>query len=55
MTGYGEDEDFAEYPFVLKRNAYNLLKDEINKRDGGIVEECCLKSCSLQELQSYCR
>lgn len=50
---YEDDEEFSDYPFVLKRNALNFLTDEISKR--GVVEECCLDSCSLQELQSYCR
>lgn len=50
---YDEDVDLLEYPFMTKRSVYSILTDEVRKR--GIVEECCAKSCSLGELQSYCR
>lgn len=46
------EESGEEYPFISKRSALSVFTD-VNKR--GIVEECCLKSCSLAELQSYCR
>lgn len=50
---YDDNEDLLEYPFMAKRSVYSILTDEVSKR--GIVEECCDKSCSLKELQSYCR
>lgn len=52
---YGEEvpEEQYEYPFLPKRNAFMLLPNEKNKR--GIVQECCVKACTLAELQSYCR
>lgn len=52
---YGEDvpEEQYEYPFLPKRNAFMMLPNERSKR--GIVQECCVKACTLAELQSYCR
>lgn len=46
-------EEYYEYPFLTKRNAFLLLSSERDKR--GVVQECCVKSCMLAELQSYCR
>lgn len=47
------EEESDMYPFLSRNSAFNFLTDGVSKR--GIVDECCLKSCSLVELQSYCR
>ncbi|CAL1262098.1 unnamed protein product [Larinioides sclopetarius] len=49
-------------PRVVRNSPLGLMKDSValsflgrlNRQHRGIVEECCHKSCSLQELLSYC-
>ncbi|XP_060531314.1 LIRP-like [Cylas formicarius] len=45
------DEE-PDFPFVRKALAKSLLSNQ--KRDGGIVNECCEKSCTLKEMRMYC-
>ncbi|XP_076293279.1 insulin-like peptide 2 isoform X2 [Lasioglossum baleicum] len=39
-------------PYKTVENAKNMLKTRRNRR--GIYEECCVKSCTTEELKSYC-
>lgn len=41
------------YPFQLKDFAHMMIPRRF-RRDTGIVEECCQKSCSYNEMKSYC-
>ncbi|XP_065201487.1 bombyxin A-2 homolog [Planococcus citri] len=48
----------SSYPFRSKRSAALMFKPfRGNKRNGGavsIVHECCMKSCTVNELTGYC-
>ncbi|KAJ8948989.1 hypothetical protein NQ318_023013 [Aromia moschata] len=41
-----------DYPFVPKEWATSVIPQRL--RRNGVVDECCYKSCSIKELQSYC-
>ncbi|CAL1262099.1 unnamed protein product [Larinioides sclopetarius] len=49
-------------PREIRNSPLGLMKDSealsflgrLNRQHRGIVEECCHKSCTVQELQSYC-
>ncbi|KAJ8948985.1 hypothetical protein NQ318_023009 [Aromia moschata] len=51
-TEYPSRNTERHYPFVPKEWATSVIPQRL-RRDG-IVEECCYKSCSLAELQTYC-
>ncbi|XP_078034207.1 insulin-like peptide 2 isoform X2 [Augochlora pura] len=40
------------HPYKTVENAKKMLKVRRNPR--GIYEECCLKSCTTEELRTYC-
>ncbi|KAJ8931858.1 hypothetical protein NQ314_015188 [Rhamnusium bicolor] len=59
ILNYEYDDDYnglgvneIEFPFLSKELAKSLVPQKI--RRGGIVDECCHKSCTINELRSYC-
>lgn len=44
-----------EFPFIGRTNGLRMMPDRFRRFTRGIAEECCKKSCSLNELRSYCR
>ncbi|KAG6794764.1 LIRP-like [Apis laboriosa] len=48
MAFYGYDL----YPYKSIKNAKKMIRFRRNSK--GIHEECCLKSCTTEELRSYC-
>ncbi|XP_065331398.1 LIRP-like isoform X2 [Cloeon dipterum] len=51
---YWQDE--SNYPFRSRASASQLIPSNrrVRRKPRGIVDECCLKSCSIQEMKSYC-
>ncbi|OAD54936.1 hypothetical protein WN48_05816, partial [Eufriesea mexicana] len=43
---------YDQHPYKSIKNARKMIKFRRNSR--GIHEECCLKSCTKEELRSYC-
>ncbi|KAJ8948990.1 hypothetical protein NQ318_023014 [Aromia moschata] len=41
-----------DYPFVPKEWATSFIPQRL-RRDG-VVNECCYKSCSIEEMQTFC-
>lgn len=41
------------FPFKTKENTFTFLKTLRRKR--GVSDECCAKSCTLNELTAYCQ
>ncbi|XP_026673332.1 LIRP-like isoform X2 [Ceratina calcarata] len=42
--------NYDSFPYTSAENANRIIKET----RGGISDECCRKSCTIQELQSYC-
>lgn len=46
--------ELPDYPFVSRIQGTEI-KSPFRRFRRGIVDECCLKSCSNDELRSYCQ
>lgn len=53
QSQFDDGEEVFEYPFIPKEISNSIFPNRLRKR--GIIEECCLKSCSIWELYTYCR
>lgn len=53
LKDYDDREETPDYPFMPKSAANSLIPPKF--RRGGIVEECCDKPCSIDELKAYCQ
>ncbi|XP_018332129.1 LIRP-like isoform X2 [Agrilus planipennis] len=48
------DTSVSTFPFKTRENANMMLSSGMRKRTRGIVQECCINSCTLMELRGYC-
>ncbi|XP_059483216.1 LIRP isoform X2 [Neocloeon triangulifer] len=53
---YWQDELSSNFPFRSRAEATQLMPSNrrVRRKPRGIVDECCLKSCSINEMKSYC-
>jgi Insulin/IGF/Relaxin family len=55
MMAHMADMEAIRYPFIARHAALNMrLVNDRRKRGNGIVQECCKKSCTVQEMANYC-
>lgn len=43
-----------QFPFRSKSNAASLVPGSFRRHTRGVYDECCRKSCTTQEMVSYC-
>nr|SOX29888.1 Insulin-like Peptide 2 (ILP2) [Blattella germanica] len=48
------EEQQLQYPFRSRSSASALVSGSFRRRTRGVYDECCRKSCSIQEMASYC-
>ncbi|XP_063227913.1 LIRP-like isoform X1 [Bacillus rossius redtenbacheri] len=42
------------YPFRVSSQARSVIPGAFRRLKRGLVDECCAKSCSIDEMRSYC-
>ncbi|GFG29359.1 hypothetical protein Cfor_01239 [Coptotermes formosanus] len=48
------EEPESQFPFRSRSNAATLVPGSFRRHTRGVYDECCRKSCSIQEIASYC-
>lgn len=48
------EEPQLQYPFHSRSNAATLVPGSLRRHTRGVYDECCRKSCTIQEMVSYC-
>ncbi|ALC44231.1 Ilp2, partial [Drosophila busckii] len=49
-----EATNLLPYPLSNGRNVINSLTATRRLTRNGIIEECCMKSCTYNEMRAYC-
>ena len=48
------EESELQFPFRSRSNAATLVPGSFRRYTRGVYDECCRKSCTIQEIASYC-
>lgn len=48
------DEPKTDFPFRSRTKALAILPELFQRQTRGIVDECCNKACSYEEMKTYC-
>jgi hypothetical protein len=48
------EEREVQFPFRSKSNAATVVPRSFRRHTRGVYDECCRKSCTVQEMASYC-
>lgn len=48
------EEPQLQFPFRSRSNAASLVPGSFRRHTRGVYDECCRKSCTIQEMVSYC-
>jgi len=48
------EEPEIQFPFRPRSDAATLVSGSFRRHTRGVYDECCRKSCTIQEIASYC-
>ncbi|PNF39787.1 Locusta insulin-related peptide [Cryptotermes secundus] len=48
------DEQEVQFPFRSRSKAVTAVPGSFRRHTRGVYDECCRKSCTIQEMASYC-
>ncbi|XP_017787024.1 PREDICTED: insulin-1-like [Nicrophorus vespilloides] len=49
-----QQQDALSYPYINRFQGYRMIPHRFKRGAGGIVEECCHKACTFEEMAGYC-
>jgi insulin len=48
------EEQEIQFPFRSRSNGATIVPRSFRRQTRGVYDECCRKSCTVQEIASYC-